>query len=884
MLHLTRKPLALAITAASLYSPLLSAQESSSEVENTDTQVEGVNEYAVDTSSAAPQIEEMQVQGRLMSAAQSLVNERLDDETIKDVLGAEMISRAGDSTVAAALRRVSGLSLVGNKYIYVRGLGERYSSTTLNGAQVPSPDLTRNVLPLDIFPTSIVDSLEVRKAYSAEQTANFGGGNVDIRTKTVPDDFVLAFEVGTGYNTNTSGEVYTYSGAGQSDGLSQTLNSDLTRFNGDFSAFNIGRIQGTSTSEGAEYNKQLATELDRNFTLETKDPSPNFDAKASIGNKWEFLDNWAVGALAGASYESKWREQDSITRSFGAPEEQFSTSNRAANTEDISANFGLGLEWTEDHSVSFAYTYIDNRIDETEVVDYHNENAQFTEGKGFRNYEFKYEERGLDVNQLFGSHAIGDDTKSQASWLTWVPTDTKFDWFYSSSTATTEIPREVVVAANNQTDPSTGSVVSSSVRQQTSAADFRFTELDDQADDGGFSLDVPFLFGKNELVVSAGASSYEKEREYAQIQFGLGPLSVSDSSILDAPLADVFSNDNILSDENDFVLNRSGSNNQSYRANLSNDAAFAKVDWTWDETWRVALGARSEDYSHATAGWDPVSNEEDNASTFEDDKVYSSATLTYMTEFWAERFQLRAGFSETTVRPDLREIYDAIYEDPRTGWAVKGNSDVVPSDLSNFDLRAEWFFDSGDNLTVSAYYKDIVNPIEFFEAAASDTNRLREIVNAESAEIIGTEFEGTKRLGEAFFVQGNLTLQDSELVAGDQADAPTNEVRPMSGASEYVVNATLGFDSPDGMHAATLVYNVFGDRLYAAGRNGTPDNYEKPFHSLDLTYSWYPTDAASIQFKLKNLLDSKLTIEQEEVEIFDMSVGTEISLDFKYAF
>src|SRR5210317_2140906 len=141
-------------------------------------------------------LEEVVVTGRFISSSQRLVNERMNDAFAADLLGADTISRLGDSTVAAALRRVPGLTLVQDKYVYIRGLGERYSQSTLNRAQIPSPDLTRNVIPLNVFPTSIVESLRVQKAWSADLPANFGGGAVDIRTKGIPDGFVLNFEAG----------------------------------------------------------------------------------------------------------------------------------------------------------------------------------------------------------------------------------------------------------------------------------------------------------------------------------------------------------------------------------------------------------------------------------------------------------------------------------------------------------------------------------------------------------------------------------------------------------------------------------------------------------------------------------------------------------------
>jgi hypothetical protein len=135
-------------------------------------------------ATSAPRVlEEVVVMGRLMSGAESLVAERQEQAVATDFIGAEQMSRLGDSNVAVALTRVPGVTLVENKFVFVRGLGERYSSTTLNGAMVPSPDLSRNVLPLDIIPTSIAESLAIQKVPSADKPAAFGGGSVDIRTR-----------------------------------------------------------------------------------------------------------------------------------------------------------------------------------------------------------------------------------------------------------------------------------------------------------------------------------------------------------------------------------------------------------------------------------------------------------------------------------------------------------------------------------------------------------------------------------------------------------------------------------------------------------------------------------------------------------------------------
>ena len=140
--------------------------------------------------------------------------------------------------------------------------------------------------------------------------------------------------------------------------------------------------------------------------------------------------------------------------------------------------------------------------------------------------------------------------------------------------------------------------------------------------------------------------------------------------------------------------------------------------------------------------------------------------------------------------------------------------------------------------------------------------------------------------GDAFdslFVQGNVTIQDSELVAGPDADAPTHPVRELTGASKYVANFALGFDSPGARHTASLAYNVFGERLYVAGRNGAPDGFEQPFHSLDLTYSWFPTDTFTIKAKAQNLLQEQIEIERAGVVTFAEDPGSSYSLSFSWA-
>ena len=912
---LLRRRLPLGLMAALGISGAAFAQEQAANAEAQDTE-EAASTPAV--QALDPSIEEVVVIARFYSAAQALLNERINDEVISDAMDAESISRLGDSTVAAALRRMAGLTLVSDKFIYVRGLGERYSSTSLNGATIPSPDLTRNVIPLDIFPASIVQSLRVQKSYSADTRANFGGGSIDIRTKGVPDGFIWAVEVGGGYNFENDGEVLSYPGGGDDDWgtddgtreLKSSITDSISRFRASLGAQSI---LNTLREEGNTYeapsaafaaaqavNREIALGLNRNIGIAEQDDAPDYSIKASLGNTFQIGQDWEFGFLVGGSYETDWRERHRLSRLFSDPEEETESEDESIRSVDLHANLNLGLVYGDDHEVSTTSLYLRNTDDRTAIRDFFNENRRRSDGFGFRDYRIKFEERDVTVNQVKGTHRLGDATRELlpgflSHAIGWLPREMEVRWFYSDSQGGTSIPNQVSVNAQTDTDPETGQVLSSAVNTGSSVADFRFTELDDQVENYGWIGVLPFYRGNSFIEISVGGEHSQKIRTYRQTQLSLGPLGVADRAILRGGLEEAFSDANITNPANNYVFDLQGTNNQSYIAATMTDAGFGKVDWTLKDTWRLSAGLRWEDYRQVALDWNiyayrvtspQISNDPEvlEKSAYQDDQWFPSVSLTYMSDCLAETFQLRFGWSRSTVRPDLREITDASYIDPITSEIVDGNPGVIPSTVTSFDIRAEWFFLNDDNFTASLFYKDIEDPIEFFEAAASDTNIAREIVNAESSEVYGLEIEALKTLrflgewADPFFAQGNFTIQESRIVAGPNADAPTNAERPLTGASEYVANLMLGFDSYDGAHTASLIYNVFGERLYVAGRNGAPDGFEQPFHSIDFTYSWYPTDRLTVKAKLQNILNDEITIEREGIVIFEQSPGQAFSI------
>jgi len=861
-----------------------------------------------------PVLEEVVVFAKLKSAADEVIFERLESNVVADIIDAETIGRIGDSTVASALRRVPGVTLVDDKFVFIRGLGERYSNSLLNGAVIPSPDLTRNVIPLDIFPTSILKSIAVKKSYSAEMPAAFSGGLIDIRTRSIPDEFMFSIELGAQQNIDTQGDVLSYNGGGDdnlgtddgSRSLSGGLMSAINTYGGSLGAIDIlSRInlgEGTRTLADAEaVNRSLALQLNRDIDVTKQSDDINGSVETNIGNNFYLNNGMEVGFMLGAVYGSEWDNTESVDRSFGDPTDIFAKKMESTYSLNITGNANFGWRWYDDHHIETTSIFLRNTDDKASITDSFTSSFPRSDGQGFRQYRTRFEERNLAVNQIRGFHRFGGITRDLINFnkFEWLD-ELTFSWFYSDAASRTDIPNETNILYKINLEADSEQVMSQNLQASSSAGDFRFTDLDDEVESYGYDVKLPFIMSFGEVTFSGGYRYSQKARRYQQLEFGLGTGNPAAAQGFSGMPSEVFSDENILNPDNDFSIAVVGSNGESYLAALTNTSAYGTVDLLYNETWKFMLGVRWEDYNQVGIPWNPlkfegcqISCDESDLinSVFKEDDFYPSLAATYIKpDFWAEDFQLRFGYSETVVRPDLREITPSSYLDPITGARVSGSANVVPATVTNYDIRAEWFFSSGDNFTVSLFYKDIQKPIEFFEAAAFEEALATEIVNAESSTVYGLEIEWLKSLGfigsifDPLFVAGNVTVLDSALIAGQFADAPTNAKRPMSGASDYAANFQVGYDSNDGKHSAMLIYNVFGERLYFAGRNGSPDAYEQPFNSLDMTYFYYPTEQMTVKLKLKNLLDEKIEITQNSIVTHEETPGRIVALDIKWSF
>lgn len=884
---LQERRLALAVAAA-----LLAASSS----------LHAQDEEAVASGPAGGEIEEVMILGRLRDSAQMLMLERIDQPYAAEVIGIEQIERAGDSDVALALRRVTGLTLVDNKFIYVRGLGERYSSATLNGAEIPSPELSRNVIPLDLFPSSILESVKVYKAYSPDQPAAFGGGNVNIRTRGVPGGLVFNVSGGTGWNTENSSEGLV--NLGDMGELPADLRDAINTYQGDISPVNITRMLNPGVSvptqamqeQGRAVNRELMLSLNRDVELESESSlDPNMNGSVTLGNSWDLNDDFTFGALGNISYGTNLRNQNQRELNFANPERDSTSIVRTFESENTTAALNFSVDFQGKHSLTTNSYLLRNFEDQASIVEQFNADFQRNEGRQRRTYVSRLEERQLVANQVIGQHLIEDGDFGLIELPDFVR-EVSVNWFYSDATASTDIPGATSIQATNVLDTNNNNALLSTQINAGTSSQFSFLELEDKVESTGFQVDVPFEWSLWDGTVSGGGSRSRKTRDYIGWTANIysGPTAPREGTP-----GDIFSDDVLSNADNDFyVFMGSNFGTESYLAAETKDAAFGSIDATWNETWRLSAGVRWEDFSRGVLPinlldftgsyiqqlYNDMQHPNQTFGVNESD-YYPAVALTYIRDGFlgSENFQLRLGYGKTVVRPDLREFANVQFIDPELNNRVQGNPNLIFSDIDHIDLRAEFFYDSGDNFTVSLFYKDIANPIERVERPGPQDARLLSFENAISGEVYGVELEGLKNIGYGLFLSGNVVLSDSELNFPENT-AQTSQKRRLTGHSEYAVNAQLGYDSMDNMHAVSVMYNVFGERVFFGGLSPSPDAFELPFHSLDLVYSWFPNDNLSVKLRAQNLLNDKRNFEQDGVDIIEVDVGVGLRLDLQWEF
>jgi len=855
-------------------------------------------ETAETKKPAEEQVERISVSGRLLSSATAVAEERRQQPYVAELLGMDQISRAGDSNAAAALRRVTGLTLVKDKFIYVRGLGERYSSTLLNGAQVPSPDPTRNVVPMDMFPAGIIESMVVQKSYSPELPAAFGGGNVNIRTVSIPREQVFNISVGTGYNSLSSNDGLDYVGGGsdwrgQDDGkrsLSTEMQDALATY-GSLDpvkiAQGLGGITADNLAKAETINRNLGLTMDRDLDVTNKSVGPEYDGSLSYGNRFD-LGKRVFGVMAGVSYDHSSENSKEQERYYSissgtnlTPLNRYDNIFSTEHQVKLSGMLNFGLEWDENHRIETSSIYLQDTKDEVkrkigDSIETINEANRENEI-----YNILYEERSMMTNQIRGRHS-----------LTFLG-DLTLDWQYTDAKAERNAPGEVEYLYVRTLDDA-GNLLNKTMRRSDNAVIYQYGELSDNTENFSWNAKYPISTEKTEWVLSTGYAYFERQRDASTARFKFDTRGFSNED-LSQDYSKVFSDANIKDANRRFLISDVTGQSDDYVAAQMVDAFYIGTEMTYDYTWRINAGLRYEDFRQASIPLNPATGgvEGDvNTMKTQQDDLYPALSVTWMK---TEETQIRFGFSQTVVRPDLREVTPVLFIDPITDFKVIGYAGLESTEITGYDLRWEQYLDSGSNYSFGLFYKDLAKPIEAIELKGSDGNLLMSFRNAIGGEVYGLEAEALQKIDmfegeyaallDNFFVTANFTYSESEIEMEALGESNlTNLIRPLTGHSKYVVNFQLGYDSDNEKHTSTLTYNIFGKRIAFAGIDGKDDAYEQPFNSLDYSYSYQVMPEGSVKFSLKNLFDEKVEILQQGEILQSREQGRSIGLSYSQRF
>lgn len=805
-------------------------------------------------------------------------------------LTAEDLQRTGDGTAAEALTRVTGLSIVEGRFVYVRGLGERYSSALLNGSPLPSPEPLQRVVPLDLFPSEILAGVTVQKTYSVAYPGEFGGGVIDLTTISAPSKPFFNFKSSLGVNSETTArEGLVYFGS----------RTDFTGFDDGTrdvpGPLRLAFQSGRRVVAGADFSNDDLRRIGQSLEnaplrlLQKEETPVNFGFQAS-GGLSEQLGFGTLGLVFVAGYDNKWQSREGVRQEgyIDEGELKVGTDYQFQSTQnDIGLNLlgGVSLE-AGDHEVRWTNFYTRNTTKEART----RAGFNYLSGNVVRDDYTEWSVRQLFSTQLAGEHFFGEAWEAK--------------WRLAYAKTTRDAPYETRFGYGQLPD---GTFVHNIQSNRIS-----FSELDDDVLSGGLDLSYRLnLSGGREAVFSVGAASSDNTRTSQQrdLRF-VAPNGLSTDQVKSRV-------DYLFSDYNIGpylqIEEVTGSNGAAaYEADLRVHAAYAQLQAELIPTVNFTAGVRYEDGRQSvtprdlfggTTGFLP--------STIEEAYALPAATVTWN---FAEDMQLRAGASKTIGRPQFRELAPQQYTDVESDRTFIGNPYLLDTEITNYDLRYEWYFARQQYLTLGVFYKLLEKPIES-SVVDQGASISQTFLNAPEAVVQGAEIELKKYFefpsagldfvaNKRWLMSGNYTYSNSEVRVGEGDMVITQNslgvAQPASfyvvdgsrlqGQSDHVANLQLGWEDDTARSQATLILNYVSERTSARGRPGEPDLVQDPGVFLDFVYRKdfeVMGRELGLGIELRNLLRTDYDEYQElgqkvRVNNYDLGASASVSLTARF--
>ena len=803
-----------------------------------------VVEQDVTLTAQVVELEELTVTA---SAEQGTVARALDEQRtalgVTNAITTEQIARSPDGDAAQAAQRVSGVTVQDGRYVIVRGLGERYTQTSLNGARIPSPEPDRKVVPLDIFPAGLISAVTTAKTFTPDLPGDFSGARVDIQTRDFPTTNQFTLSLGGGYNSESTGDATLV--APREPGDLVALGASERQIPTALVPF--GNFQTSAPTQ--EETNAIVNDF-RNAWQPTRNTgAPGTSFAASLGGGAEPFGQ-RIGFLGSLSYGLGWDTKVSQRRAQAIPGSEPGTTmesdhfSGSSGTASVLWGGILNLSTFVGTGTRLAFNNTLNRSSDNEArfeTGYYEQFAQ-----DFQLQRLTYVERSIRSNQLIGEHQLGDRHR--------------FDWTLTSAGVTRDEPDRSEVL---YTLDATGAAAPAWFSAYTEGAVRTFAALDESSLEGAGNFRL--LFGSPSQLhqLRVGALYRTTDRDADNSSYG---ITASALATADRELAPEQIFDGRFAQPGDafFRIVPLGAGG-SYTAEDQLAAAYAMVDYALSDRLRFVGGARVE-RSDVTVVAEPTIGEAVTADPSYTD-ILPSAALNYQL---TDNQVLRLAASQTLARPEYRELANVTYRDVLGGDAVLGNASLERTLIQNIDLRWEWYLQPGEVISVGVFAKHFDQPIERVYLATSGS-RLISFLNAESARNLGIELEVRRGLGwiadplAGFTAFGNVTLMDSNVDFGSGSGAEIEDDRAMVGQSPYVVNLGLTWSAPDGGLSATALYNVQGRRVSSAGESPLPSVYEEARNVLDLSLRVPIGNGVALKADARNLLDDPYEFTQGSV-------------------
>jgi TonB-dependent receptor len=783
-----------------------------------------------------------------------LLNARHKSAAVSDAIGGDQFGRLAVGDAAEAMSKVTGASIVGGKYVLIRGLGDRYSNTLLNGTAVPSADPDKRAVQMDQFPSDLIDAITTTKSFTPDQPGAFSGGSVNVKTKAFPDQFFATASVTAEYNDNTTGKLIL--DAPVRGTAAPSLPSTIP-----------GRTAAQLAARQGDFGP--AEELDRaskifasgNLFPGTTKAEPNFGASLAIGNRHLVGEDGLFGYTASFSYERRFShfENGEANRFIGTPDAPQSRLVLTTDPELLSIApidavtappFGvtssthterrggfakLALRPVENHELTVDILY--NETTDSVIRRGVGEETINYVGSVFEVYDMLHTERTVGSAQLSGKSVFPELNSLE------------FEWRAAVSTSTQDQPDYRTLAAVYMPD---GAFVNATGVQPNRF----FRELEEDAKEGG--LDLTYPFGEHRLKVGAMAASNERGYREQRFQYSLNPRSRDELEMFPNPVGIVSRTTNSVTFGN--TIQRLQEPN-SYEGEQDISAAYAMADAQVTPRVRVIGGVRFEKTEMRT---DPVPVVGGSPKIGMIDQTDALPALSVVFAS-SPKTNWRFAYGRTVARPTYKELTDIRYEDVFTGDVYLGNADLELTVIDNFDIRWEWFPRKGETVAVSAFYKRLDQPIEVLYGNAVGAIQPN---NVDRGTVRGVELEyrrSLKFLGNAFaefsvgtnltFVESEVTIPAAELAILRAYDPQADDKRELLGQSPYIFNFDISYDRVRSGTGVTLSYNVVGERLDLVNFGPLPDVFEQPAPLLNLVISQRLSDRWRLKFSAKNLLD-----------------------------